>query len=146
MSISPKDCCILNAGNGEWAFAPLARQLSTHLGIDIAAEPSRFNYMLHVDDVERLDNASMGPRPGGRGNRHPVQRRRLIIRRFNGAATRRSRKYDRLGVGLLSRGASQSMGLTGKYDISACGRVVPGCSGIFSAKLSPHTTGEKLNG
>lgn len=53
MSLSPKDCCVLNSGSGSWAFEPLALQLSSSLGIDIADEPRGFNYLLHVEDTPR---------------------------------------------------------------------------------------------
>jgi hypothetical protein len=44
------DCCILNAGGGAWAFAPLAEQLSRALWVDVSEEPRRFNYLLLADD------------------------------------------------------------------------------------------------
>jgi glutathione synthase/RimK-type ligase-like ATP-grasp enzyme len=50
MSISRKDCCVLNSGSGGWGFEPLALQLSSALGVDVASEPRRFNYLLHVED------------------------------------------------------------------------------------------------
>lgn len=53
MSLSPKDCCVLNSGSGSWAFEPLALQLSASLGVDVATEPRRFNYLLQVDDATR---------------------------------------------------------------------------------------------
>lgn len=53
LEISPAsataECCILNAGSGAWAFEPLAKQLSTALGIPISSEPGRFNYLLCLD-------------------------------------------------------------------------------------------------
>ncbi|HEY1662499.1 MAG TPA: hypothetical protein VGI03_08780 [Verrucomicrobiae bacterium] len=52
MSLSPKDCCVLNSGHGAWAFEPLALQLSSSLGIDISEEPRRFNYLLHAEEVK----------------------------------------------------------------------------------------------
>lgn len=45
------DCCVLNGGKGSWAFEPLAQQLSSALGIPISAEPTRFNYLLHLDTM-----------------------------------------------------------------------------------------------
>lgn len=45
-----QDCCVLNRGNGAWAFAELAQQLATALGVDVAEEPRRFNYVLQVDE------------------------------------------------------------------------------------------------
>ncbi|MDB5294482.1 MAG: hypothetical protein JWO31_465 [Phycisphaerales bacterium] len=45
------DCCILNAGGGSWAFAPLAELLSCALWIDVAAVPRHFNYLLLADDA-----------------------------------------------------------------------------------------------
>src|SRR5689334_6841174 len=52
------DCCILNAGGGSWAFAPLAEQLSRALWVDVAEEPRGFNYLLLADDamVRRRDD------------------------------------------------------------------------------------------
>lgn len=52
MRLSPKDCCVLNRGSGAWAFEPVALQLSSSLGIDVAGEPRRFNYLLHVEDAD----------------------------------------------------------------------------------------------
>src|SRR4051794_10114200 len=51
MGIDGSDCCILNAGGGSWAFAPLAEQLSHALRVDIAERPRRFNYLLLADDL-----------------------------------------------------------------------------------------------
>src|SRR4051812_20157654 len=51
MNTLTHDCCILNGGNGGWAFEPLARQLSAALGVDISAEPRRFNYLLHLEHL-----------------------------------------------------------------------------------------------
>lgn len=45
-----QDCCVLNRGNGAWAFAELAQQLATALGVDVAEEPRRFNYVLQIDE------------------------------------------------------------------------------------------------
>lgn len=53
-SLSPKDCCVLNSGDGAWAFEPLAVQLSSSLGVEISTEPRQFNYVLHFEDVGRL--------------------------------------------------------------------------------------------
>lgn len=52
MGISPKECCVLNRGGGSWAFESLADKLSSSLGIDVAVEPRRFNYLLHVEDAD----------------------------------------------------------------------------------------------
>lgn len=52
MPFDPSDCCLLNAGNGAWAFAPLAEQLSRALGIPIAEHPRDFNYLLHLDSID----------------------------------------------------------------------------------------------
>lgn len=49
MKLSALDCCVLNGGGGAWAFEPLARRLSSALGIGIAAEPRCFNYVLCVE-------------------------------------------------------------------------------------------------
>jgi len=54
MRLLPEDCCVLNRGSGSWAFEPLALQLSSSLGVDVASEPRRFNYLLHVEDTDRL--------------------------------------------------------------------------------------------
>jgi hypothetical protein len=53
MPLSPKDCCILNGGNGSWAFGPLASRLSSYLGVDISEEPRHFNYLLHIEQNRR---------------------------------------------------------------------------------------------
>lgn len=53
MSLSTQECCVLNSGSGAWGFEPLAVQLSSCLGIEISDEPRRFNYLLHVEDVNR---------------------------------------------------------------------------------------------
>jgi len=44
----------LNSGSGAWAFEPLAVHLSSSLGVDVSTEPRRFNYLLHVEDADRL--------------------------------------------------------------------------------------------
>jgi hypothetical protein len=49
MQVSPKDCCILNEGNGAWAFGALASRLSSCLGVEISEEPRHFNYLLHIE-------------------------------------------------------------------------------------------------
>jgi hypothetical protein len=71
--MKPNDCCILNSGGGSWAFAPLARQLSDALWVDVSETPRRFNYLLLADDAvaEARDDffipfASMGCRRLGR--------------------------------------------------------------------------------
>lgn len=53
MTISQKDCCVLNSGSGGWGFEPLAFQLSSALGVDVATEPRRFNYLLHVETIDQ---------------------------------------------------------------------------------------------
>jgi len=45
-----RDCCILNAGGGAWAFEPLARQLGDALWVEVSQEPRDFNYLLLADD------------------------------------------------------------------------------------------------
>lgn len=50
MNLPRNECCILNAGAGSWAFEPLANQLSIAIGIDVADQPRKFNYLLHVED------------------------------------------------------------------------------------------------
>ncbi len=54
MSQVSEECCILNGGSGSWAFEPLALRLSSALGVEIASEPRRFNYVLSVEDTEML--------------------------------------------------------------------------------------------
>jgi len=54
MKCTPQDCCVLNSGHGAWAFEPLAVQLSSSLGVDVADEPRRFNYLLHVECTDTL--------------------------------------------------------------------------------------------
>jgi len=55
MSLPPQDCCVLNSGNGAWAFEPLATRLSSFLKIDISDQPRRFNYLLQIEqDVESI--------------------------------------------------------------------------------------------
>src|SRR5579859_7243678 len=44
--ITRDDCCVLNSGNGSWAFEPLANQLARLLGIEVSDQPRRFNYLL----------------------------------------------------------------------------------------------------
>jgi hypothetical protein len=43
------DCCILNQGDGAWAFEPLAKQLASALQVEIAEAPRQFNYVLHAE-------------------------------------------------------------------------------------------------
>ena len=54
MSISSKECCILNTDGGAWAFESLAARLTLSLGIDVSDHPRRFNYLLQVEDMEML--------------------------------------------------------------------------------------------
>jgi glutathione synthase/RimK-type ligase-like ATP-grasp enzyme len=51
MNSNANQCCVLNGGNGSWAFEPLAQQLSSALGVPVSAEPRRFNYLLCLDGV-----------------------------------------------------------------------------------------------
>jgi len=44
------DCCILNSGNGAWAFDGLASQLSRSLAIPVKETPCDYNYVLFHDD------------------------------------------------------------------------------------------------
>ena len=53
MSISHKDCCVLNSGGGAWAFETLAAQLSVSLGVAVSQQPRQFNYLLNIEDPER---------------------------------------------------------------------------------------------
>ncbi len=63
MDLSPNDCCILNGGDGAWAFAPLAEQLSAGLGVEISATPRRYNYALTWhEDAESSMGESFIPR------------------------------------------------------------------------------------
>jgi glutathione synthase/RimK-type ligase-like ATP-grasp enzyme len=56
------DCCVLNAGDGSWAFEPLAERLSAALGIQISAEPRNFNYVLSIDGaVKEFHHTSFIP-------------------------------------------------------------------------------------
>ena len=50
------DCCILNSGNGAWAFDRLANQLATALKIKVSETPQRFNYLLNVEDPKQLND------------------------------------------------------------------------------------------
>lgn len=64
MALQKSDCCVLNGGNGAWAFEPIAAQLAAALGIDIAEQPRRFNYVLHTSDVDAIpDGGSFIPIP-----------------------------------------------------------------------------------
>lgn len=51
------DCCVLNGGDGAWAFAPVAEWLARALGLDVSDTPRRFNYLLQTD---RPDPAACG--------------------------------------------------------------------------------------
>src|SRR5262249_3046692 len=50
MTLDPTSCCVLNNGNGAWAFEALARQLAAALWMDISSSPRQYNYLLHVED------------------------------------------------------------------------------------------------
>lgn len=50
MTLLPEQCCVLNSGSGSWAFEGLASDLAASLGVDVADQPRRFNYLLHVED------------------------------------------------------------------------------------------------
>jgi len=56
MQFTRDECCILNSGNGSWAFEPLAKQLSDCLGIAVSDKARRFNYLLHVENMQLLGN------------------------------------------------------------------------------------------
>lgn len=45
-------CCILNGGNGGWAFESLARQLSAALWVDISPVVKDFNYLLYAEESD----------------------------------------------------------------------------------------------
>lgn len=51
MNVS-KQCCVVNGGNGAWAFEPLATQLSASLGIPVSGEPREFNYLLCLENAD----------------------------------------------------------------------------------------------
>lgn len=46
------ECCVLNGGNGAWAFEPLAVRLAAVLQVDISDQPRRFNYLLQLESLE----------------------------------------------------------------------------------------------
>lgn len=54
---------ILNSGQGSWAFAALADQLSVALWIDVVAEPAEMNYVLYDDASAAVEPTSFIPRP-----------------------------------------------------------------------------------
>lgn len=56
MRLASEDCCVLNSGPGGWPFDTLAAQLSNLLGIDVDEQPRAFNYVLHVEQPQLLDN------------------------------------------------------------------------------------------
>lgn len=43
------DCCVLNGGDGAWAFEAFARQLAAALWVDVSPTPRRLNYLLTTD-------------------------------------------------------------------------------------------------
>ena len=47
--MDPRSCCILNAGDGAWAFAKVADQLARALWLDVSEQPREFNYVLHTE-------------------------------------------------------------------------------------------------
>jgi glutathione synthase/RimK-type ligase-like ATP-grasp enzyme len=57
-----KDYCVLNSGNGAWAFDEFANELAHSLGLEVSREPKEFNYVVHMDDCANLpDNRSFIP-------------------------------------------------------------------------------------
>jgi hypothetical protein len=50
--VTPADGCVLNGGDGGWAFAGLADRLSRALWLDVSATPRRFNYLLQTDQPD----------------------------------------------------------------------------------------------
>lgn len=52
MNITTEHCCVLNGGNGAWAFETLATQLSSAIGIGMSATPGKFNYLLHMEGID----------------------------------------------------------------------------------------------
>jgi len=49
MSLTARDCCVLNGGNAAWAFESIASQLGILLGVDVTTQPRRYNYLLQMD-------------------------------------------------------------------------------------------------
>lgn len=47
-----KTCCILNGGDGAWAFEGLANQLATALDIDVSTTPRDLNYLLFAETTD----------------------------------------------------------------------------------------------
>lgn len=47
--MKPESCCILNVGDGAWAFAAIARGLGESLWLDVSETPRAFNYLLQSD-------------------------------------------------------------------------------------------------
>ena len=54
-----KNCVILNAGMGSWAFQELAEDLAQNLDIAISDTPGDYNYVLawNENDLEAIDKS-----------------------------------------------------------------------------------------
>lgn len=57
--MEPSTCCVLNGGEGAWAFDGLAAQLADALWVDVAAAPRRFNYLLSWEGREPLPDRAL---------------------------------------------------------------------------------------
>lgn len=53
----PADCCVLNGGDGAWAFDALAARLSRALWVDVSGTPRRYNYLLQTDAPAACGNS-----------------------------------------------------------------------------------------
>lgn len=54
-----RNCVVLNAGMGSWAFQELAEDLAKNLDIEISDTPGNYNYVLAWDenDLEVIDKS-----------------------------------------------------------------------------------------
>ncbi|QEL16133.1 ATP-grasp domain-containing protein [Limnoglobus roseus] len=48
--MTPDSCCVLNGGDGAWAFATLANRLCRAAWLDVSDVPRDYNYVLQTDD------------------------------------------------------------------------------------------------
>ena len=55
MKLSVQGACVLNGGSGSWAFEPLAIELASCLGVEVASVPRRFNYLMHLEEASQAD-------------------------------------------------------------------------------------------
>jgi hypothetical protein len=58
MTLATSSCCVLNSGNGAWAFEGLARQLAAALWVDVSAVPRQYNYLLFAEAAELPPNCN----------------------------------------------------------------------------------------